>query len=608
MKKKRIKVGIFLICALIGIVFSCCIQQEREIPSKTPRIVYPEVLSTSPVNHASGVSPTATITIEFSRSMYESEIAHKALCFTPSISTEGITSRWIDSKTLEISDLVLTYGTEYTITLDPEQGELKDTKGNYLRAYSWSFTVTSVPIVDLLDAIDQNFVEASVTGWKDNLVILRLTKLTEDEIEITVPRGLIVQSLDSSKANMAMEDVVGVISSITPGYLTTINYYATTKIMLDKEEKRYLVGAYNVEFTKLTPEYKGEFSMGKVDHDIQRIIDATDALEICDKSADAVQTAIWCFTDDVSKEELLEKREIRDKEILDAKIILELAEMEISSKKLFAEKVILLSANINERVEDERVILYVTGMDETDKIKSSEPEEGCRWAIVDLIIKNKMNEPLRFTPYKIVLRDSNNRTQVYTHSHRTNDLDFGIKEWDIPPKVLYRGELTFEVPEEISTLLLSYDDSVSYGEIELVQSHSPEPMPVHDFVSEYEMGERATDENIVIVVTSKKEKETVGDTRAEEDWEFLILDITLENISTRSLPYGCGMFYIQGEEGYLFEYHYVTSQLETPFDHGNFNPGEIYRGEIAFKVPVSLTCALWYSPYSGLPICINLEE
>ncbi len=608
LKKKiiRLEKAFIIILVVIGIVFSCCIEEEKK--KTPPAIVYPTVVSTFPVKHASDISPTTTIKIVFNKPMYESETAYKAISFTPPIQTEDLKSYWVDNKTLEISNLVFEYGKKYTVTLNPELGELKDVEGNYLKQYSWSFTITSVPIIDLLDAIDQNLVGASVIGWKSNLVILELRRLIEYEIEIKIPRGLILHSLDDSKSNMAMEDVYGVISSITPGYLTTINYYATSKIILDKDEKKYLIGAYSVEFNKPAPGYKKEFSIDKVNSNIQKILETEDLLDIRDKSTDAVQTAIWCFTDDVSKKELLEKREIRNKEILDAKIILDLADIETSSKKLFSGEIGIPSAKMKEKLEDDRLVMYINEMRESDKINWTKPEEGCRWVIIDIIIKNKMDEPLKVNPYRICLRDGNNRIHVYTHSYRTKDLDFGFKEWDIPPKTMYRGEIAFEVPDDVTNVIASYDDSVSYGEIELIQSLSPESMPVSDLTPTYKIGEKATDENIVITVSSKRETDAIGDVQAKENWSFLILDITIENISDRSLTYSYSMFYIQDENGYLFEYHYTTSHLENPFEHGSLQPGEKHQGEIAFKIPKLSKLTLWYSPYSGLPVCIGLWE
>jgi hypothetical protein len=608
LKKKiiRLEKTFMVILVVIGIVFSCCVEEEKE--KSPPAIIYPTVISTSPAKYASDVSPTPIIRIVFSKPMYESETAYKAISFAPSIPIEDLKSCWMDNKTLEISNLVFEYGKKYTLKLNPELGELKDIEGNYLKQYSWSFTITSVPIIDMVDAIDQNLVEASVIGWKSNLVILELRRLIEYEIEIKIPRGLILHSLDNSKSNMAMEDVYGVISSITPGYLITINYYVTSKIILDKDEKKYLIGAYSVEFNKPTPGYKKEFSIGKVNSDIQKILETEDLLDIRDKSTDAVQTAIWCFTDNMSKKELLEKREIRNKEILDAKTILELAGIETSSKKLFSEEIVILSAKIKEKLEDEGLVIYVNEMRESDKINWTKAEEGCRWVIIDIIIKNKMDETLKVNPYRICLRDGNNRIHVYTHSYRTKDLDFGFKEWNIPPKTMYRGELAFEVPNEVTSLIASYNDSISYGEIELIQSSSPESMPVSDLTPTYKIGEKATDENVVITVNSKRETDTIGDSQVKENWSFLILDITIENISDRSLTYSYIRFYIQDENGHLFEYHYTTSRLDNPFEHGSLQFGEKHQGEIVFKIPKLSKLTLWYSPYSGPPVCIGLWE
>ena len=48
-------------------------------------------------------------------------------------------------------------------------------------------TTTSVPIIDLLDAIDQNMVAASFIGWKNNSVIINITNYADHGLEIKVP-------------------------------------------------------------------------------------------------------------------------------------------------------------------------------------------------------------------------------------------------------------------------------------------------------------------------------------------------------------------------------------------------------------------------------------
>jgi len=618
MERKGLFIVVLIGLILIGGVFSGCIEQ---IDKGRKKENVPTIVSTVPIKYACDVSPTTTIKIVFSKPMYESSTAHKALSFTPTISTDNLQSNWIDNKTLEISNLSFEYGKKYIVAIThPHLGELKDLEGKYLKSgYSWYFTITSVPIVDLLDAINENMIEASFIGWKRNSVIINLTSHADYKMEVKVPRGLILNSLDDSKSDMATEEVRGVITTSPlppPSGFISIYYSPTSGIILDKNKtKYYFINAYSIEFNKTTVGYdaKEGFSIGDINFDIQKILETTDGFHYWDKSIDAIQSAIWCFTDDVSKEELLDKREdVSDKEILDAKTMLVLAGFETSSKKLFSEEIIIPTAKMKERLENNDVVIYVNKVREDNKIRWSKAEKGCRWVILDVIIKNKRDGPIDVDVYDIKLRNRDTRIEVYDYSYKTRDLDYPFKDISsppIPPKDTYRGEIAFEVPNNISNLNMIFDIEGFYGEIMLADSLNPESIPFSEFTPSYKIGEKAVDKNIAITVNSKREAKIIKDRGTKENWTYLILNITIENIGSENLSYYLYPFAIQDKNGYLFESHYTTADLENAFESGELPPGESYQGEISFEIPKSSeNLEMWYSAYGGPYIYIDLSE
>lgn len=480
-----------------------------------------------------------------------------------------------------------------------------------------SFTTTSVPIIDLLDAINQNMVGASFIGWKSSSVIINITNYADHRIEIKVPTGLILNSLDGSKSNMAAGKIFGVIttSPLPPakGLLIIIFYSPTSRIILDtNESKNYFISAHSVEFDKPTPGYKKELSIGSINYDIQKILETTDAFHSWDKSTDAIQSAIWCYTNDISKEELVNKRKnVRDKEVLDAKTMLDLAGFETSSKKLFTEEIIIPTANMRERLEDDKVMIYVNKERESDKIGYKKAKEGYRWIILDVITKNKMDEPLDFDVHDIKLRNNDNRIDVYDYSsYGTSRLDHAFKSTSAPPlpsNDTYRGEVAFEVPNNVSNLKMILDIERFYGEIMLVDSPNPDTLPVSNFTPAYKIGEKAKDENIVITVNSKRETEIIKDRKAKENWTYLILNITIENIGSMNLSYSPYLFAVQDGNGYLFEHHYTTTYLKNAFESGDLQPGQEYQGEISFEISKSSeNLEMWYSPHGGPYIYVEL--
>jgi hypothetical protein len=287
----------------------------------------------------------------------------------------------------------------------------------------------------------------------------------------------------------------------------------------------------------------------------------------------------------------MSKREnVRDKEIRDAKTMLNLAGFETTSKKLFSEEISISTANMQERLEDDNVMVYVNKKRESSRIGYKKAKEGYRWVILNVIIKNKMDEPLDFDAYDIKLRNNDNRIDVYDYSsYGTNRLDYAFKSTSAPPlpsKDTYRGEVAFEVPNNVSNLKMISDIERFYVEIMLVDSQ---------------------DENIVVTVNSKRETEVIKDRKAEENRTFLILNITIENTGTDNLSYSPYSFDVQDENGYLFEEHYTTTYLGNAFESGHLQPGQEYQGEISFEISKSSeNIEMWYSPYGGPYIYVEL--
>lgn len=351
MDKKKVFIAMLTIMVLIMPILNACVEIEepaKVIPEATPEVtpeVTPEeviekgptIVSVVPAANTRDVSLTTTIKIVFDKPMYNSAVAYKAFNFSPEVSIDKLQSHWLDNTTLEIGNLSLELDARYTITLQsPELGELKDSEGNYAETgYSWSFTTITRPVFDLPDAIAQGLITAKFQGWsRSNVVIVELTNLTDSEIEISMPKGLVLQSSIAGEANMVVERVEGRITKITKGW---INYYETSKIVLDPaEEEKYVVDAYSLECHKEDPGYDSTLSILGVDPNMQNILATLEVLPDGTTDTNSVQTAIWVFTDDITKTELDDLLTFREKYILNARTILQDAGVDISSKRLFA--------------------------------------------------------------------------------------------------------------------------------------------------------------------------------------------------------------------------------------------------------------------------------
>lgn len=184
----------------------------------------------------------------------------------------------------------------------------------------------------LSEAVDNGLIEAKITGSgasSGDSVNLELTRLTSDRMEITVPKGMVLIASDESQ-NMVVHRVSGIPEDskwIIP----------VSEIVLDSSDPQtYILEAYCLDFHKNNPGSNTRFSIETTtDPEIQSILDALDNLSQDITTVEAIQTAIWISTDDLSKEELLDKFPVDQKEIDNARIILEEAGIDTTSKLFF---------------------------------------------------------------------------------------------------------------------------------------------------------------------------------------------------------------------------------------------------------------------------------
>jgi PKD repeat protein len=123
------------------------------------------------------------------------------------------------------------------------------------------------------------------------------------KITVTTPRYTLSEAIDK---NFVKAEMTG--SGASSGE-------PVTKIVLDSSEPlTFILEAYCLDFHKL---------------------DASDNLSLDITSVGAIQTAIWVVTEDISKKELVDRFPVEQKDIDNAKVVLEEAGIDTTSKRLF---------------------------------------------------------------------------------------------------------------------------------------------------------------------------------------------------------------------------------------------------------------------------------
>jgi len=181
----------------------------------------------------------------------------------------------------------------------------------------------------LSDAIENNFIRTNITGngaSSGDSINLEITRLSSHTIEITVPKGTILLASDGSQ-NMVIRKVRGIAKDST-------RIVPVSKIVLDSSETQILIlEAYCMNFNKKNPRSETEFTLETLaDPEILRILNSLDNLSSDITSIEAIQTAIWFVTDDVSKKELEDRFPVEQKDFDNANIILEEAGINMTSK------------------------------------------------------------------------------------------------------------------------------------------------------------------------------------------------------------------------------------------------------------------------------------
>ena len=322
MKKKTIAGLLAIVVITAAVIFAGCVEEETPIYTPTPAVTPTTTLTPTPASPIAKVSATQT------RANVGENVSFGGADSTDPDGTI-VSYEWdFGDGTTELGATVThAYSNErtYTVKLTVTDNDgLSDTD-------TIKITVTT-PRYTLSEAIDKNFVKAEITGSgasSGDCINLELTRLTPYTTEIRVPKGLVLLA-----SGAAQNMVVYKVSGIPKG---TMWITPVTKIVLDSSEPlTFILEAYCLDFHKENPSSSTKFSVGTLtDPRILRILDASDNLSSDITSVGAIQTAIWVVTEDISKKELVDRFSVEQKDIDTAKVVLEEAGIDTTSKRLF---------------------------------------------------------------------------------------------------------------------------------------------------------------------------------------------------------------------------------------------------------------------------------
>jgi hypothetical protein len=188
--------------------------------------------------------------------------------------------------------------------------------------------------VTLTDAISQGLIQATFTGngaCAGECIKLTVKSQVTYPLEITPPAlGTLLTTTSSGTQSMVLAQFQGIDhgSTYTP---------ATSMQLTDQNPVTYVFRAYCLEIHKTNPTTTDQFTMaGTANPDVIKVLNAIATLPSPVTSIQAVQTAIWVVTDNVTPQDLNKVFPSGASEINNAKTILQAAGIDTSGKALFA--------------------------------------------------------------------------------------------------------------------------------------------------------------------------------------------------------------------------------------------------------------------------------
>jgi hypothetical protein len=199
-------------------------------------------------------------------------------------------------------------------------------------------TVTGTPtptptVVTLANAISQGLIQATFTGngnCAGDCIELTVTSQVDYPVEITPPAtGTVLTTSSADTQSMVLQELQGIDHGST--------YTSTDTIELtNRNPVTYVFRAYCLDFDKANPSSTDQFSMaGTANSDVIKVLNNAATLPVSVANIDAVQTAIWVVTDNVSEQELSTTFPSGVSEVNNVRTILHAAGIDVSGKALF---------------------------------------------------------------------------------------------------------------------------------------------------------------------------------------------------------------------------------------------------------------------------------
>ena len=258
---------------------------------------------------------------------------------------------------------------------------------------------------------------------------------------------------------------------------------------------------------------------------------------------------------------------------------------------------------VGEVASGENLSMVVEGVERTtslDEFQSA--DEGNVFVVVTLAVKNTTaNEFLNFSGFlQTAIEDSEDYSYDQTFAATDNTFDGG----QLAPGEVSRGDLVYEVPEDASGLVLTFDfEAFSFTRLQRVtidlseQAASAATLDQNLQVDVHDPGTAVTYEDVTVTLNSVRFSEQVGDFASAADGrEYAIVNVTTDNGTDEELTVSTLLqMGVKDDIGNTYDLDFAAqSELDRAYNEGQpIAAGGSRRGELAFEVPQSADRLYW---------------
>jgi len=195
-------------------------------------------------------------------------------------------------------------------------------------------TTAGITRRSLLSAVQGGLVEAefrALGGASGDVAELDIRRVGDEDLEITVPAGLLLRNQAGSEQDLVVAGLEGLMTGSS-------TYEPTDVIRLDDDSLRtYLLEAYCAEAHDANPSDGGALTLGAVaGHDLVAVLQAVVDEGVGDDTV-LVQAVVWVITDDITTGDLDAVGYGLDAgELAEARAVIEAAGLDPGAYHLFA--------------------------------------------------------------------------------------------------------------------------------------------------------------------------------------------------------------------------------------------------------------------------------